>query len=174
VGIGIFPGVKMENLKQYYQIPKEWENYGDSNPERYGGLFVKWDNTQWHIVETTHYTDIHDSVSTNEHMFKHMYIKEMDIWKNGNPYNGFTDRTYKGLMEFSDLPFDPIRKENSDSEIPDSETYDDYVVWYMDTCFEKLLPYLVSIYRQWLDKTHDFSSNYWKYLEREGIEKENF
>jgi len=165
----------MNELTNLYAKPKEWQNYGDCNPERHGGLFTTWNNDMWKIIETTHYADIHDSVSKNQHRFTIMFMEPMDIWKNGNPLEGFTMETWNKLQNFSGLPFDPIKKENSDSEIPDNETYAGYVEWYLNNHFLNLLPYLVSIHTsRHIRRNDNFNSDYWGYLQNHGIEKENF
>jgi hypothetical protein len=165
----------MENPKNLYAYPTEWQNYGDVNPERHGGIFVKWDRDMWEVIETRHYADIHDSVSENQHMFEHMWIEPMDIWVNGNPYNGFTDRMLSGLDSFSNLPFVVFNPENADKHMPDNETYEGYVNHYLEDEWNRLIGYVVHVMTQYADSDPlNFDEDYWGYLEKYGIEKENF
>ena len=159
---------KLENL---YAKPTEWENYGDVNPERYGGLFVKWDKGMWHLIETTHYADLPKFLSENEHMFSHMYIEPQDVWKNGNPYKGFTDRMLKELKSFSNLPFVPFNPENADKNMPKDESYTDYVEWYLSEHTNRLMGLVCHSIRGYADPTNDFSTDYWSYLESYDIEQ---
>jgi len=163
----------MNELENLYAYPKEWQNYGDINPERHGGIFVKWDRDMWHIVETTHYADIHQSVSENEHMFSHMYVEPMDIWVNGNPYEGFNEKVLKRLHEFNNLSFTPA---NKDSDIiPESENYQDYVNYYLKNEWKGLLPHVIHSLMGYVDSDPiNFSPEYWNYLEKYGINRKDF
>ena len=157
---------KLENL---YGKPTQWENHGDINPERHGGLFVKWDNGMWHMIETTHYADLPEFLSENEHMFSHMYIEPQDVWENGNPYNGFTERMLKELKSFSNLPFEPM---NPDSDsMPKNESYGDYVEWYLSNHSNRLVGLVCHSMRGYVDSTNNFSNDYWGYLGNYGIEQ---
>jgi len=160
---------KLENL---YAYPTEWQNYGDINPERYGGIFVKWEGHMWKVIETRHYADLPKDLSENEHMFEHMWIEPMDIWVNSEPYEGFTERMLNGFDSFSSLPFDPTM---SESELPDSETYQDYVNHYLENEWESLLPYVIYHMRGYVDsRPVNFSPEYWNYLEKYGINRKDF
>jgi len=162
----------MNELENLYAYPNKWQNYGDVNPERHGGIFVKWDRDMWHIVETRHYADLPKDLSENEHMFEHMWIEPMDIWVNGNPYEGFTDRMKSGFESFSSLPFDPTM---SESELPDSETYQDYVNHYLENEWDRLIGYVIHHMRGYVDsRPVNFSPEYWNYLEKYGINRKDF
>ena len=161
----------MTKLENIYAKPTEWENYGDLNPERHGGLFVKWDKGMWHLIETTHHADIPEFLSKNEHMFSHMYIEPQDVWKNGDPYKGFTNRMLKELKSFSNLPFVPFNPENADKNMPKDESYTDYVEWYLSEHTNRLMGLVCHSMRGYVDPTNDFSTDYWSYLESYDIEQ---
>jgi hypothetical protein len=153
-----------------YETPSEWVNYGDVNPERHGGIFVKWDNDMWHIIETTHFADLPKGMSDNEHMFTHMFMEPMDIWTNGNPTKGFTERAMKELQSFNNMGFDPLNP----GEIPEGESYQEYVEWYMDSYMRRLVGNLAFAFTQYIHGDTDYSEDYWGYLEHYGIEESNF
>lgn len=160
----------MQKEKPYY-CPKNWQNFGDKNPKRYGSIFVKWTNGEWHIIETTHYGDIHSSVSENEHMFEHMFMEPRDIFEKGEIKNGFTYWAKQRLKECSNKPFHLLE---SESELPENETYDDYMEWIVNNHLETVLGILSSAYKLHADKKTDFSKNYWDYLSNYGINPDNF
>jgi len=159
----------MTNL---YKIPQEWTNYGDANPERHGGLFVKWDNGMWHCVQTTHFADLPKDMTDNEHMFEDIYVEPMDIWKNGNPYDGFTKDALKFFGEYSTQPFNVT----NDPDLPENETYKDYVNFYLQNEIEWIISTFIFSFVGYYhaNRKTDFAKDYWGYLETYGIEKENF
>ena len=162
----------MTELENLYAYPTEWQNYGDVNPERYGGIFVRWDRDMWEVIETTHHADLPKDFSENEHMFEHMWIEPMDIWVNGNPYEGFTDRMKSGFESFSNLP---IHIYNDSDELPKGETYRDYVNYYLENEWDRLIGYVIHHMRGYVDSSPvNFSSDYWGYLEKYGINRKDF
>ena len=165
----------MKELENHYAYPTEWQIYGDVNPERHGGIFVKWDRDMWEVIETHHYADLPKGLSENEHMFEHMWIEPMDIWVNGNPYNGFNERMLNQLNAFSNLPITIFNPENSDKHLPDNETYEQYVDYYLENEWQKLIGYVIHSMRGYVDSSPiNYDKDYWGYLEKKGIEKENF
>ena len=165
----------MKELENLYAYPKEWQNYGDINPERHGGIFVKWDGHMWKVIETRHYANLPKDLSENEHMFEHMWIEPMDIWANSDPYEGFTDRMKSGLESFSNLPFVVFNPENADKHMPDNETYEDYVNHYLENEWERLIGYVIHHMRGYVDsRPVNFSPKYWNYLEKYGINRKDF
>lgn len=153
-----------------YKKPTEWQNFGDISPKRHGGIFVKWEKDMWHIIETYHPNVIPNEISEDQFRFEHYWLEEMDIWQNGKPENGFTENMLKGLDEFSSLPFDIMSKE----ELPESESYQDYVNWYIENHFVRLLGHIVHIQTENHPYEVNYSQDYWDYLSDYGINPDNF
>lgn len=70
-----------------------WENYGDMNPKQYGGVYGKWTGDQWKVVET--WTSVE-----NEFEIRIDWVEPMDIWVNGNPERGFTEKFQEELDSY--------------------------------------------------------------------------
>lgn len=157
-------------MTENYKIPKEWHNFGDINPKRHGGLFVKWDRDMWQIIKTTHYQDLPNGMTDNEFMFEQIYMEPMDIWKDGKPENGFTDWAIDELENNYNKPFTynptEIQEESSMSEFMDW-VLKNHGVWLIGTLAFGFAHYY---------STHDndFEEDYWSYLQSFGIEKEDF
>jgi hypothetical protein len=70
----------------------EWVNYGDVNPLYHGGMFIRWENGMWHIIETRHGMDLPNGYcSDSEVAIWHHYAEPMDLFQGGDPDNGPTD-----------------------------------------------------------------------------------
>jgi hypothetical protein len=149
------------------QYPQEWTNVGDTNPERYGGLFIKRKASGWLIIETRHYADIHDSVSENQYQFMHKLLENDEVWVNGNPYKGFTEWAINKLNEFN-LSFDV----ENDPYLPENETFEDYVDYYMENHIDEIINSLCFCVNH--SEQINYDENYWGYLENYGIEESNF
>lgn len=153
----------------YY--PQEWQNYGDVNPERHGGLFVKWEHGMWHCIETRHFADLPDGISEDEHMFTHVWVEPQDIWIDGDPYEGFTDDALKFFSEYSRQPFNI----SNNPDLPEGETYESYVDYYMQDEIEWIVStYIHSHVGYYGGNDTDFSPDYWNYLENQGIDTARF
>ncbi|ABB77924.1 hypothetical protein [environmental halophage 1 AAJ-2005] len=74
----------------------EWRNYGDFNPERHGGLFIRWDtdNTHWEVVHTQHSRSLNDDRTEEDQLVRTLRIKPSLIWE--DPTNSKTDYTAIG------------------------------------------------------------------------------
>jgi hypothetical protein len=154
--------------------PDNWINVGDTSPQRHGGIFVKWDNTHgyWHIIETRHPCDIQNAISEDSYRFEHMHLEPQEVWINGNPYEGFTEKTLENFDKFSSLPFTPLNPDSG--ELPEGESYESYVDWYIDEEWYSIFSYIVDIHRGHIHSTIDYFRDYWKYLDNHGIEKSDF
>lgn len=80
------------------EIPDEWVNFGDANPELHGGLFLRWDRDMWQLVETRHPGDLPEGFDGQ--YVSEYYIEPEDVWVNGNPSEGFTEEM---VSEFETL-----------------------------------------------------------------------
>jgi hypothetical protein len=70
----------------------EWVNYGDVNPIRHGGMFIRWDNGHWEIVETRHGYDYPDEYPNDDQVeVTYYYLDEYDVFEGGDPDNGPSD-----------------------------------------------------------------------------------
>lgn len=154
------------------ETPEEWVNIGDANPQRYGGIFVKWEKDYWEVINTTHFAELHDDFSDDEYMFEVYYVEPDDIWINGNPYKGFTDFAIEKLNKYSNLPFDIVTNE---ADLPEEEQYHDYVDWYLNEHNEFIITRFISSFIGF-HGTYDthFESDYWGYLSNYGIEESDF
>jgi len=158
-------------MSEPYAIPENWQNYGDVNPERHGGLFVVWERDMWHCIETRHHADLPDGISEDEHMFEHVWIEPMDIWIDGDPYQGFTDDALRFFGEYSRQPFNI----SNDPDLPEGETYESYVDYYMENEIEWVVStYIMSHVGYYGGRRPDFESDYWGYLENQGIDVSRF
>lgn len=141
--------------------PNDWVNYGDVNPQKHGGLFVRWTNGEWHIIET------------NGCYFSHYYMDPTDVWENGEPLNGFTDWAAERLQEYSHGPFHLDNVNNPD--LPEGEAFEDYMAWIVDNHLEWVIGSLALSFSAWYSPhSNDSVEDYWTYLEKFGIEQENF
>lgn len=149
-----------------YRKPREWVNFGDINPELHGGLWVKWDNDMWHIIETYHPEDLPEDFAKGRFYFEHIWLEEMDIWVEGKPENGFTEWALDQLDSFSNAPFDPM----PGSELPQGETMGYYMNWVIENHCEWLIGSLAFAYAGYYGgHESDLSENYWEYLARYDI-----
>lgn len=158
------------------KIPKEWINIGDVNPERHGGIFVKWDRDMWEIVTTTHYADLPKDLAKGRHMFERGWLEPMEIFENpDNLTEGFTDWATKELQSFHKPPFEIESLNNPDEYIPDSVTIDEHINWILDNEAMWIVTNAAFAYEGYYGlRDMDFSEDYWSYLENYGIEKEKF
>lgn len=164
-------------IDERLKVPENWVNVGDANPERHGGIFVKWDSVcNWHIIETRHYADLPHGLTEKEHMFEHIYPNTDEMWENPkNLKEGFTDWFMKELDSFHNPSVDPRFFENPESELPENETIDEFIDWLLEENAERLVLDFAFAYTGYYGgHTTDFSEDYWGYLENYGIEEENF
>jgi hypothetical protein len=80
-----------------YNLHTNWRNYGDANPDLYGGRFARWDGRGIKIVET----DLWDE-ETGEQMIVERRVKLDGAFIHGDPSKGFTGAMYSVLESFGD------------------------------------------------------------------------
>lgn len=144
-----------------YERPNEWVNYGDVNPQKHGGIFVKWTNGHWHIIET------------RGSYMNHHYIDPNDVWVEGEPLNGFTDWAADQLESYSNGPFHLNDVNNPD--LPDDVTFAEHMRWIVDNHTEWIVGSLAIAYVGYYGPhKSEKAEDYWAYLENYGIEEQNF
>lgn len=156
---------------ELYKIPENWQNFGDVNPERHGGLFVKWERDMWHIIKTIHFADLPKGVAKGQHMFQHMWLEPMDFWVNGNPSEGFNEWAIDQLEEYGKhkpFSYNPkvIQEESSMTEFME-HILEENGLWLIGS-----IAYSFANYYGGYDT--DFNADYWDYLENYGVKEENF
>lgn len=159
------------------KIPTEWQNIGDVNPERHGGIFIRYDNVgDYHVIETRHYADLPDGLTESEHMFEHSYVPIDDMLQDPEDLSkGFTDWFLRKLDEYHNPVVDPVYFENPENELPENETIGDLMEWVLEEKANELIStFLHSHVSYYGGYSTDFDSDYWGYLENHGIDKENF
>lgn len=74
----------------------EWRNYGDFNPERHGGLFIRWDSehTQWEVVHTQHADSLNRDRTEEDQLVRTLTVTPSHIWS--NPTQSDTEYTPTG------------------------------------------------------------------------------
>lgn len=145
----------------WYAQPDEWENYGDVNPRRHGGRFIRWEGDMWHVVETRHPADLPDGMVDNEHLVQHDWFEPADVFVNGEPSEGLTDAMKSILSSLGDENYDP-------DEYPDHPT--EYAPEFRDR-----LPYYVADLCHYIHGTprdeYPDDDEYWDHLSQYGIEQ---
>jgi hypothetical protein len=92
------------------EFSREWENYGDANPEPHGGKFVRWDPDLgcWEVVVTVPWARITASADADDdrqHVTTYQFYPD-DVFEGGDPANGFTEgmqRILRSLHESGGL-----------------------------------------------------------------------
>lgn len=162
-------------MDERLKIPEEWINIGDANPERHGGIFVRWKGDMWHIIQSRHFADLPKGISDQEHMFEHMWMEPMDIFENGEDiYGGLDPWAKKQLESFNNCPFG-LELVNDPSLLPEDESHEDFINWVLDNHANWLITSLCYAYTSYCGGYDtDFDSDYWGYLENCGIEESEF
>ena len=70
----------------------DWVNMGDANPKGHGGMFIRFENGMWRIIETRHGHDLPDGYCSDEEIaIWTNYAEPMDLFEGGDPNNGPTN-----------------------------------------------------------------------------------
>lgn len=117
---------------EHFDPSTEWQNYGDVNPERHGGIFVKWDTAAevWRVVHTQSAMSLPKDMTTEDQMIQCMIIEPRDIWQ--DPKEADTDFTEDGAWVEQQLMHDykpnlmPTLKDITGIMIPTLIAYRDY------------------------------------------------
>lgn len=154
-----------------YQKPENWLNFGDMNPKRHGGLFVRWERDMWHIIQTYHPDDLPEDFTKGRFRFNHYWLEESDIWVDGKPENGFTEWAESEFDSFSHKPFDIV----PENELPEGETMASQMNWVVENHIEWVVGSLAYSFSGYYTSHRDeFDSDYWDYLSHYGIDESNF
>lgn len=147
-----------------YEKPTDWVNFGDINPEPHGGIFVKWTNDHWEVVETHH----PDTFETDGYMFMHYYVYPDEIFQEGEVENGFTEQFKNELESVHNTPFDvsQLGEEN------DLETDMKWVIMKQMNFLQSSIAHFATNYVR--AENEIIKGNYWEILEeRFGITEES-
>lgn len=97
--------VPVEEVDLSYSPSEEWKNYGDASPKEHGGIFVRWEDDMWRVIETLRTDTIFIDGSENEWRIDEQYIEPMDLFVDGDPELGPTDSFERVLGRF-DLSYE--------------------------------------------------------------------
>ena len=156
------------------KVPKEWINIGDMNPERHGGIFVKWNRDGYEVIRTRHFAELPDGFSENEHMFDHYWIYPDEFFVNPEkPQEGFTDWASREIETFHKPP---VTQEVLTGETkPDRVSMNEHIEGLLSEYNEKIITDLCYAYSGYYG-SHEMNldADYWDYLQHHGIEEEKF
>lgn len=71
---------------------RDWVNYGDVNPLRHGGMWVKWTGDHWEVIRTTPPEDLPEDMAEGEHYVQLGWVDPVEVWLHGDPENGPTSQ----------------------------------------------------------------------------------
>jgi len=96
------------DVKELFDLPTEWQNYGDADPDIHGGQWIKFDPeyNQFDIVETTLLVEVAEFLAEDNENPGEQYVKQYSVGidemfdENGD----FTDTMQKVVDQFQNPP----------------------------------------------------------------------
>lgn len=109
-------------MNDNYQQPETWENYGDANPDRHGGVWVRWDGGEWEVIETRPLADMDPDRDVDDpgQFVRFLDVQPQDIFVDGDPSKGYTDDAQYVVDTLSGA-----------NEIPEGLAVDGRVGWFV-------------------------------------------
>ena len=106
-----------------FDPPTNYVNYGDADPETWGGLFLKWNGTEWTGVLVRPLEGYHEDYCTCQYDVAHVLLEPQDVWdRPDDPMTGWTRAMHAEIRSHNEGHLVP--------NVPDRLTY--YVAGLVD------------------------------------------